>query len=81
LASGWNFHQIATEQFFLRQLPVAFAAILVLEIGQLWNSVVSVPAFVGKIPTVARWTLYASFIMTIVMFGIYKQTQFIYFQF
>jgi hypothetical protein len=29
----------------------------------------------------ARWTLYASFVMLVVMFGVYKKTQFIYFQF
>ena len=81
LASGWNFHQIATQQFFLRQFPVAIAALLVLEIGQLCNSVVSVPSLVGKMPVMARWALYASFVMTVVMFGVYKQMQFIYFQF
>jgi alginate O-acetyltransferase complex protein AlgI len=81
LASGWNFHQIATQQFFLRQLPVAIAAILALEIGQLWNGTVSVTSFVGKMPMAVRWALYASFVMTVVMFGVYKQMQFIYFQF
>ncbi len=81
LASGWNFHEIATEQFLLRQLPVAVAAILALEIGQLWNSAVPVPSLLARMPMAARWALYASFVMTVVMFGIYKQTQFIYFQF
>jgi len=81
LASSWNFHQIATQQFFLRQFPVAIAAILVLEIGQLWNTVASVPSLVSRMPVVARWALYASFVMTVVMFGVYKQMQFIYFQF
>lgn len=81
LASHWDFHRIATEQFFLRQVPVAFIAILVLEVGQLLNSAVSLPALVGKMPTTARWALYAGFVMTVLMFGVYKQTQFIYFQF
>jgi alginate O-acetyltransferase complex protein AlgI len=81
LASGWNFQKIATEQFLLRQLPVAIAAILALEMGQLWNKVVSIPSFVGKMPMPARWVLYASFVMIVLMFGVYKQTQFIYFQF
>jgi D-alanyl-lipoteichoic acid acyltransferase DltB (MBOAT superfamily) len=81
LASGWDFHRIATEQFLLRQLPVAFMAILALEIGQLLNRAVSVPMLVGKMPTAARWALYASFVMAVLMFGVYKQTQFIYFQF
>jgi alginate O-acetyltransferase complex protein AlgI len=81
LASGWNFHHVATQQFFLRQLPVAIAAILALEIGQLLNKVVPVPSLVLKMPTAARWALYAGFVMTVVMFGVYKQMQFIYFQF
>jgi len=81
LTTGWDFHKIATEQFLLRQLPVAIAAIIALEIGQLWNRVVSVPSFVGNFPTPARWALYAGFVMTVVMFGVYKQMQFIYFQF
>jgi D-alanyl-lipoteichoic acid acyltransferase DltB (MBOAT superfamily) len=81
LASGWNFHKIATEQFLLRQLPVAIAAVLALEIGQLCSKAVSVPSSLGQMPTAARWALYASFVMTVLMFGVYKQTQFIYFQF
>jgi hypothetical protein len=81
LASGWNFHHIATEQFWLRQMPVAVAGILVLEIGQLWSGVVSVPSLIGKMPVGARWAIYASFVMAVLMFGVYKQMQFIYFQF
>src|SRR6266481_3093969 len=81
LATGWDFQSIATEQFLLRQIPVAFAAILALEIGQLWNRAVSVPSIVGKLPVVARWALYASFVMMVVMFGVYNKMQFIYFQF
>lgn len=81
LASNWDVHRIATEQFFLRQLPVAFIAILALEVGQLLNGAVSLPALIGKMPTAARWALYAGFVMTVLMFGVYKQTQFIYFQF
>jgi alginate O-acetyltransferase complex protein AlgI len=81
LASGWNFHHIATEQFWMRQMPVAVAGILVLEIGQLWSSEVSVPSLIGKMPIAARWAIYASFVMAVLMFGVYKQMQFIYFQF
>jgi D-alanyl-lipoteichoic acid acyltransferase DltB (MBOAT superfamily) len=81
LATGWDFHRIATQQFFLRQLPVAIASIVALEIGQLCNRVISVPSLVCKLPVAARWALYASFVMAVVMFGVYRQTQFIYFQF
>jgi alginate O-acetyltransferase complex protein AlgI len=81
LTKGWDFHNISTEQFLLRQLPVAFAAILVLEIGQLWSNNVSVPKFLERFPVAGRWALYAGFVTTVVMFGVYRQMQFIYFQF
>jgi D-alanyl-lipoteichoic acid acyltransferase DltB (MBOAT superfamily) len=81
LTKGWNFHQIATEQFLLRQLPVAFAAILALEMGQLLSNRISVPGVLQKLPVGGRWALYAGFVMAVVMFGVYKQAQFIYFQF
>ena len=81
LASGWDFHHITTEQFWLRQMPVAIAAILLLEIGQLWSSVIPARSFMGKMPIAARWAIYASFVMAVLMFGVYKQMQFIYFQF
>jgi alginate O-acetyltransferase complex protein AlgI len=81
LASGWNFHKIATEQFLLRQLPVAFLAILALEFGQLLSRQPSVTTYVREMPMGTRWALYASLVMAVLMFGVYKQAQFIYFQF
>ena len=80
-ASGWNFGRIGTEQFLLRQMPAAVAGIMVLEIGQLLQGRISIPPFLGRLPTVPRWALYASFVMAVMMFGIYRKTQFIYFQF
>lgn len=81
LASGWDFHRIATEQFWMRQLPVAIAALLALEIGQCLNRAVSVSSLLSRLPVTARWALYASFVMMVLMLGVYKQMQFIYFQF
>jgi alginate O-acetyltransferase complex protein AlgI len=81
LASGWDFHNIATDQFWLRQLPIAVAAILVLEIGQLWHRAAPIPQLVGRLPITARWALYAGFVLLVLMFGVYRKTQFIYFQF
>jgi D-alanyl-lipoteichoic acid acyltransferase DltB (MBOAT superfamily) len=81
LASGWNFQKIATEQFLLRQLPVAFLAILALELGQLLSRQPSVTTYVREMPMATRWALYASLVMAVLMFGVYKQAQFIYFQF
>ena len=82
LMRGWNFHQISTAQFLLRELPIALAAILVLEACQLWfQSESSVSSTLGKLPLPGRWAAYASLVMLVVMFGIYRNTQFIYFQF
>lgn len=81
LTQSWNIHQISTEHFFLRQMPVALGAIFVLEVGQRINRVVSIPRVVGNFALPVRWTLYASFVIGVLMFGVYRQTQFIYFQF
>ena len=81
LAQGWNFGQVRTEQFFLRQLPVAGVSILALEIGQLWGSKFTVRSVLGNMPLPTRWALYAAFAMLVLMFGVFRNTQFIYFQF
>ncbi len=82
LASGWDFHQIKTTQFLLRQLPVAVMSIAALEIGQLvWDGRVSLRLNIGKLPVAVRWAAYAAFVLLVVMFGVYRKTQFIYFQF
>ena len=81
LGSDWNLRQIATEQFLLRQLPVAVVGIAVLEIGQLLEGRISVPELLGRLPVSPRWVAYASFVVFVLMFGVYRNTQFIYFQF
>ena len=81
LASGWNFREIGTEQFLMRQMPVALIAVITLEVGQLLHAKTSVRSLLGNVPLVVRWGLYASFVMAVVMFGIYQKAQFIYFQF
>lgn len=81
LASGWNFHQIGTEQFLMRQMPIAIAALLALEIGQLWHGRFPVPSIAARLPLIPRWAVYAGFVMAVIMFGVYRNTQFIYFQF
>ena len=78
---GWNINQVSTPQFLLRQLPVAFAAILALEIGQSLHRRVSVPEILRKLPTTPRWALYTVFVLVSAMFGVYREAQFIYFQF
>jgi D-alanyl-lipoteichoic acid acyltransferase DltB (MBOAT superfamily) len=78
---NWDLRQISTEQFLLRQLPVAVAGILVLEAGQLLHNRVPFPALLGKLPAAPRWAAYACFLMGVIMFGVYRKAQFIYFQF
>ena len=81
LWSGWKFNAIGTPYFLLRQLLVAIVSILVLESGQLFGSKIGVPSLLGKMPTALRWSAYGAFVMIVIMFGVYRNTQFIYFQF
>ena len=78
---GWDFDQIATEQFLLRQMPIALAGIAILETVQLLQGRVALTGLVGQLPLVLRWPLYASAILAVIMFGVFRQAQFIYFQF
>jgi len=80
-ASGWDFARIGTEQFLLRQMPVAVAGILLLEVGQLLQRRVSISAALARLSLMPRWAVYASFVIGVLMFGVYRKTQFIYFQF
>jgi len=80
LGVGWDFHKLATEQFFLRQFPITVAAILVLELGQRIGNY-TIPRVVGNWSIAPRWIAYASFVLMVVMFGVYRKMQFIYFQF
>lgn len=80
-ASDWNLRRIGTEQFLVRQLPVAIGAIIALEVAQYLQKRVSLPTLVARLPMAPRWAAYAGFVMGLLMFGIYREQQFIYFQF
>jgi alginate O-acetyltransferase complex protein AlgI len=81
LTSGWSFQSIGTPHFLLRQMPIAIAAIAVLEIGQAWQKKVELPALLGQWPAPLRWSAYAAFVMAVLLLGVYRGTEFIYFQF
>lgn len=81
LSRGWNFGAIATPQFLLRQLPVAVLSLIILEIGQLLAREKGFFSTLGRLPVPARWTAYASFVVFVILFGVYQNRQFIYFQF
>ena len=78
---NWNFHNISTEQFELRQMPVALLSILVLEAGQWMARRASPETVVGQWPRVLRWTAYFAAVFLVIFFGVFRKTQFIYFQF
>lgn len=80
-ASGWDFRSIATEQFLLRQMPVALASIAILEGGQLLQRRGGLTLSIARLSLLPRWAVYACFVIGVLMFGVYRETQFIYFQF
>jgi alginate O-acetyltransferase complex protein AlgI len=77
----WNLNAISTPQFLLRQMPVAIAAIAFLEIGQLLHGRIPFPKLVVRTPMPWRWAGYTAFMLSVVLFGVYRNAQFIYFQF
>jgi len=81
LFTRWDFTAIKTPQFLLRQMPVAIAAILILELGQLLAKRKNPFTVVSRMPVPVRWAAYAAFAILVLMFGIYQNRQFIYFQF
>jgi len=78
---GWNFGEIRTEQFLLRQMPVAIMSILLLEVLQLLNKRYPLAATLQRAPLWPRWTVYAGIVFGLILFGVYRSAQFIYFQF
>lgn len=79
---GWDFSNIKTEQFLLRQMPIALGAIILLEIGQLLQPrAPQIAKAMAAWPLVIRWGVYLVLLLGIVLFGVYQKAQFIYFQF
>jgi D-alanyl-lipoteichoic acid acyltransferase DltB (MBOAT superfamily) len=77
----WDIAQIRTEQFLLRQLPVALLAIVLLECIQWMQPRFSLSNLLTQRSIVLRWPVYACFVLGVVLFGVYRSNQFIYFQF
>jgi D-alanyl-lipoteichoic acid acyltransferase DltB (MBOAT superfamily) len=78
---GWDFSNIKTEQFIGRQMPVALASILLLELVQLLNGKVRIAGWIKEVPSFPRWAAYVSFVFVVILFGVFGKEQFIYFQF
>jgi D-alanyl-lipoteichoic acid acyltransferase DltB (MBOAT superfamily) len=79
--TGWDFSQIRTEQFLMRQMPIALAAIVFLEVAQYLHRHRRPMDTIARWPRVARWPVYASLVVAVLLLGIYRQSAFIYFQF
>jgi D-alanyl-lipoteichoic acid acyltransferase DltB (MBOAT superfamily) len=77
---NWDFGAIKTEQFLMRQMPVAFGGIILLECAQLLYKRGSLTGSVNW-PLLVRWPAYTCFIFFVILFGIFRNAQFIYFQF
>lgn len=78
---NWDFSQIKTEQFLLRQMPIAIAGILAVEVVQLLQKGVRLPDLVVRLPVIPRWALYVAVVYVVILFGVFRSAQFIYFQF
>jgi len=78
---GWDVTQVSTQQFPLRQMPAAVLSIAFLEGAQWLHARRPLPELVGAYPMALRWPVYVGFVLAVVLFGVYRQNQFIYFQF
>lgn len=78
---GWDFGAIRTGQFLLRQMPVAVLSIVFVELVQWLHERVSLTQMLASRPILVRWPVYAGFALVLVLFGVYHESQFIYFQF
>jgi alginate O-acetyltransferase complex protein AlgI len=78
---GWDVNNIRTQQFYLRQMPVAVLSIAFLEIVQAMQGRVSLTRLLSSRPVMVRWPVYVGCVLALVLFGVYRKSQFIYFQF
>jgi len=79
--TNWNFSVIKTQQFHLKHFPAAIGAILLLEAIQLARPRFPLPVIVSRMPGVVRWAAYAGFMFIVILFGVFRSGEFIYFQF
>ena len=80
-ASGWDLNRIATPNFLLRQMPLALLSILFLESWEILKKRFALPSIIIRLPIVPRWAFYVAAVLGVIMFGVYRESQFIYFQF
>ena len=79
--SNWDFGSIKTQQFQLKYFPAAIAGLIVLEAVEVLQPKLSLTSRWSKAPGMLRWATYIVFIFGVILSGVFRQTQFIYFQF
>jgi hypothetical protein len=79
--SNWDFGSIKTQQFQLKHFPAAIAALIFLEAVQFLQPKFSLNFRLFAMPLTLRWAVYIFFIFGVILFGVFRGTQFIYFQF
>lgn len=78
---NWDFREIRTEHFLMRQMPAAILGIFVLELVQLASKKYPLPQLVLRLPQPLRWAFYIGVVLAVTLLGVFKETEFIYFQF
>jgi D-alanyl-lipoteichoic acid acyltransferase DltB (MBOAT superfamily) len=81
LFSGWDVHALRTAHFQLRDFPAAIGGIVLLEILQQPRARAYIRTTLVGSPRAIRWPAYAGFIFFVVLFGVHRSQEFIYFQF
>lgn len=78
---NWDWNSIITANFHLKHFPAAILAVLSLEVIQCLNRKVALGDMITRLPTFVRWPAYACLVFAVIMLGVYRSNQFIYFQF
>jgi hypothetical protein len=81
LASGWSGAWQSVPAFSNFDVAVAIGAIVILESVQWLQETISGGKRVLHVPAYFRWSAYYSLLASILVFGVFDATQFIYFQF
>jgi alginate O-acetyltransferase complex protein AlgI len=78
---NWDLASAITANFNLKHFVPALGGIVFLELAQTVHRRWLLLERIFRLPMVVRWPAYAAFIFGVVLFGVYRSNQFIYFQF
>jgi alginate O-acetyltransferase complex protein AlgI len=79
--SGWDWSVVKTEHFQLKYFPAAIGGVLLLETVEVLRPRLMLPIAWSGWPIAVRWPAYIGVAFLILLFGVYRSNQFIYFQF